>query len=57
MNAEKYVIININVIKNGENKKENLTKSDVKLISNTWNGNCFFKSISQFINNCENYHI
>ena len=35
MNAEKYVIININVIKNGENKKENLTKSDVKLISNT----------------------
>ena len=39
------------------NGKLNLTELDVDVIQNTSRGNCFYKSISQFYLDTEEYHI
>ena len=39
------------------NGKQNLTEEDIDICPNSGGGNCFYKAISQFFFNTENYHI
>ena len=39
------------------NGKQNLTEADIEICPNSGGGNCFYKAISQFFFNTENYHI
>ena len=39
------------------NGKQNLTEADIDICPNSGGGNCFYKAISQFFFNTENYHI
>ena len=38
-------------------KKEILNQNDIFIIPNTGGGNCFYKCLSQFYNNTEEFHI
>ena len=47
---KKYLLTKIN-------KKEKFNQNDIKIVPNTRGGNCFYKRLSQFYNNTEEYHI
>ena len=48
--------ISLNEIFQKISKKEDLTERDIIRVSNSGMGNCFYKTISQFFYNKENYH-
>ena len=52
-----FLINNDNNLLQKMNNKNSLNEGDILVIPNSANGNCFYKSLSQFYYNKEMYHI
>ena len=52
-----FLINNDNNLLQKMNNKNSLNEGDILVILNSANGNCFYKSLSQFYYNKEMYHI
>ena len=50
INAEQNLFRKINI-------KSDLNENDINICQNKGNGNCYYKALSQFYYNTENYHI